>query len=360
MLALVAHFRPDDEALRAAALLHDVGHPPLSHTAEGLAGLDHHTIGARPLRAEPPALRPGRARGPRRGDPRRARRVVALPAERPHRPAPPGPPRPVRAQRPRRRAPRDRPGRPVGPAHPAGGRALHRPRGRRRARGPGPRRGPAAHLAGQRGPGLGGPATGRPAPGQHPVHPRRTGADDGRGPVVRARRLPRHARGRRHDPRRTTPPTGSRPTPPPAPVREGTSRHARSTAPPRWWRGSGSRPPRPSWRPSWPPCARRPPRSTSGGAERRARRPRRRSGPRRPVTPVPPLPSLGPPPPPARPGPAPRAPLGNLFRPVRPAPYAPPRPHGCAPVLPAAPARDLRPPGAASDQRTTPLLGPRA
>lgn len=44
-LALVAHFAPDDHAARAAALLHDVGHLPFSHTLEGIAGLDHHTIG---------------------------------------------------------------------------------------------------------------------------------------------------------------------------------------------------------------------------------------------------------------------------------------------------------------------------
>ncbi|MGP9537138.1 HD domain-containing protein [Brachybacterium sp. AOP43-C2-M15] len=44
-LALVAHFRPQDHEARAAALLHDVGHLPYSHTLEGIAGLDHHTIG---------------------------------------------------------------------------------------------------------------------------------------------------------------------------------------------------------------------------------------------------------------------------------------------------------------------------
>ncbi|GAB7188125.1 hypothetical protein ATKI12_7956 [Kitasatospora sp. Ki12] len=53
VLALVAHFRPADELLRVAALVHDIGHLPLSHTAEGLGGLDHHAIGARLLRAEP-------------------------------------------------------------------------------------------------------------------------------------------------------------------------------------------------------------------------------------------------------------------------------------------------------------------
>lgn len=53
VLALTAHFRPEDEVLRAAALLHDIGHLPLSHTLEGLAGLDHHAIGARLLRTGP-------------------------------------------------------------------------------------------------------------------------------------------------------------------------------------------------------------------------------------------------------------------------------------------------------------------
>ncbi|GAB4000729.1 hypothetical protein GCM10029992_33580 [Glycomyces albus] len=53
VLALAAHFHTDDEVLRVAALLHDVGHLPLSHTIEGLAGLDHHAIGARLLRTDP-------------------------------------------------------------------------------------------------------------------------------------------------------------------------------------------------------------------------------------------------------------------------------------------------------------------
>lgn len=53
VLALVAHFRPEDELLRVAALLHDIGHLPLSHTCEGVSGLDHHAIGLRLLRTGP-------------------------------------------------------------------------------------------------------------------------------------------------------------------------------------------------------------------------------------------------------------------------------------------------------------------
>jgi HD superfamily phosphohydrolase len=45
VLSLAAHLIPGDERLRAAALLHDIGHLPFSHTAEGIAGLDHHAIG---------------------------------------------------------------------------------------------------------------------------------------------------------------------------------------------------------------------------------------------------------------------------------------------------------------------------
>ncbi|WP_327701152.1 HD domain-containing protein [Streptomyces decoyicus] len=58
VFALVAHFRPEDELLRVAALLHDIGHLPLSHTLEGISGLDHHAIGLRLLRTDPihPAL----------------------------------------------------------------------------------------------------------------------------------------------------------------------------------------------------------------------------------------------------------------------------------------------------------------
>jgi len=42
VFALVAYFEPDNRALRAAALLHDIGHAPFSHTLESLEGVDHH------------------------------------------------------------------------------------------------------------------------------------------------------------------------------------------------------------------------------------------------------------------------------------------------------------------------------
>jgi uncharacterized protein len=57
LFALTAHFDADDLVARVAALVHDIGHLPFSHTLEGLAGLDHHvlgeqrTLGLRPLLA---------------------------------------------------------------------------------------------------------------------------------------------------------------------------------------------------------------------------------------------------------------------------------------------------------------------
>jgi hypothetical protein len=53
VLALVAHFRPEDELLRVAAVLHDIGHLPLSHTCEGVSGLNHHAVGLELLRTGP-------------------------------------------------------------------------------------------------------------------------------------------------------------------------------------------------------------------------------------------------------------------------------------------------------------------
>ncbi|MEU7141084.1 HD domain-containing protein [Nocardia sp. NPDC046473] len=56
LLALVAHFAPDDEVARVAALLHDIGHLPFSHTFEGVAGLNHHELGRQRVRGLAPLL----------------------------------------------------------------------------------------------------------------------------------------------------------------------------------------------------------------------------------------------------------------------------------------------------------------
>lgn len=44
VFAAVAHLQPDHKELRAAALLHDIGHVPFSHTLERIEGIDHHRL----------------------------------------------------------------------------------------------------------------------------------------------------------------------------------------------------------------------------------------------------------------------------------------------------------------------------
>lgn len=53
VLALAAHFAPDNRPLRAAALLHDVGHYPFCHSAELVRGVDHHASTRQRVSSEP-------------------------------------------------------------------------------------------------------------------------------------------------------------------------------------------------------------------------------------------------------------------------------------------------------------------
>ncbi|MQA12297.1 MAG: HD domain-containing protein [Pseudonocardiaceae bacterium] len=56
LFALAARFAPDDALARTAALLHDIGHLPFSHTFEGVADLRHHELGAARIRRLAPLL----------------------------------------------------------------------------------------------------------------------------------------------------------------------------------------------------------------------------------------------------------------------------------------------------------------
>lgn len=41
---LAAHFFPEDSLIRAAAILHDIGHVPFSHSVERALGYNHHEL----------------------------------------------------------------------------------------------------------------------------------------------------------------------------------------------------------------------------------------------------------------------------------------------------------------------------
>lgn len=75
VFALTARLAPDEPDVRAAALLHDVGHAAFSHSLEGLSGVDHHRWTEEIVGAEPVAgllrgagLEPGRVLALAEGD----------------------------------------------------------------------------------------------------------------------------------------------------------------------------------------------------------------------------------------------------------------------------------------------------